>query len=99
MARTKQAAKKLSTKGTASQLAEKTHCSEGYGLQAVRKCFAMNPALAAEGLFSPEEGVFPQAVQSCRKSLSRKTALAAEVRFSRRLNRNHPALKMPYLSG
>jgi hypothetical protein len=28
----------------------KTHSSEGYGLQPVRKCFAMNPALAAEGL-------------------------------------------------
>jgi hypothetical protein len=35
--------------GTTSQLAEKTHVSEGYGLQAVRKCFATNPALAAEG--------------------------------------------------
>ena len=31
------------------QLCGKTHGSEGYGLQAVRKCFAMNPALAAEG--------------------------------------------------
>ena len=27
----------------------KTYFSEGYGLQAVHKCFAMNPALAAEG--------------------------------------------------
>ena len=35
-------------RGTALQ-ATKTHLSEGYGLQAVRKCFAMNLALAAEG--------------------------------------------------
>jgi hypothetical protein len=43
--------------------------SEGYGLQAVRKCFAMNPALAAEGRFPLacpgmpwEAALFPQAV-------------------------------------
>ena len=35
---------------------------EGYGLQAVRKCFAMNPALAAEGRFLIEAALFPQAV-------------------------------------
>src|ERR1700729_2859214 len=35
----------------------KTH-SEGYGLQAVRKCFAMNPALAAEGPSTPNGTFF-----------------------------------------
>jgi hypothetical protein len=33
-------------------------CSEGYGLQAVRKCFAMNPALAAEGRFPSKKDFF-----------------------------------------
>jgi hypothetical protein len=40
----------------------KTHFSEGYGLQSVRKCLAMNPALAAEGRFLFEAALFPQAV-------------------------------------
>jgi hypothetical protein len=31
---------------------------EGYGLQAVRKCFAMNPALAAEGPFPSKQRFF-----------------------------------------
>jgi hypothetical protein len=48
--------------GTTLQLAEKLIFSEGYGLQAVRKCLAMNPALAAEGRFPFEAALFPQAV-------------------------------------
>jgi hypothetical protein len=36
----------------------KTHLLEGYGLQAVRKCFAMNPALATEGYLPLQRGLF-----------------------------------------
>jgi hypothetical protein len=35
---------------------------EGYGLQAVRKCFAMNPALEAEGAHFIPSRLFPQAL-------------------------------------
>jgi hypothetical protein len=44
----------------ALQVAEKTHVAEGYGLQAVRKCFAMIPALAAEGTIPFKAALFPQ---------------------------------------
>ena len=44
-----------------------SHVSEGYGLQAVRKCFAMNPALAAEGRLPLHMALFPQPYQSCPK--------------------------------
>jgi hypothetical protein len=39
----------------------KAHVSEGYGLQAVRRRFAMNPALAAEGTIPLETLLFSQA--------------------------------------
>jgi hypothetical protein len=50
-----QAAEKTSQRGHAFTACGKTHVSEGYGLQAVRKCFAMNPALAAEGRFPSKQ--------------------------------------------
>jgi hypothetical protein len=36
----------------------KNSFSEGYGLQAVRNCFEMNSALAAEGWFLLEPAIF-----------------------------------------
>jgi hypothetical protein len=50
-------------KGTGFTGCGKAHLFEGYGLQAVRKCFEMNPALAAEGCFRLEPALFPQPVQ------------------------------------
>jgi hypothetical protein len=53
----------------------KTYFPEGYGLQAARKCFAMNSALAAEGripLTCPgvpwEAALFPQPFLTGRPS-------------------------------
>ena len=48
-----------STKIRALQAAEKREFLEGDGLQAVHKCFAVNPALAAEGAaFAPYSTFF-----------------------------------------
>jgi hypothetical protein len=46
----------------AKQLAEKPEFFEGDGLQAVRNCFAVNAALAAEGAIFRQSRLFPQPV-------------------------------------
>jgi hypothetical protein len=72
---------------TTLQLAEKLIFSEGYGLQAVRKSFAMNPALAAEGVISSPSDFF-------RKLFSR----AVEARQLRALAPEGEVLRLSKLS-
>jgi hypothetical protein len=56
---TKQAAEELAQRRALLYRLLKTHFPEGYGLQAVHKCLAMNSALAAEGRF-------PSPAPACR---------------------------------
>jgi hypothetical protein len=51
--------------GTTKEVAEKPEFFEGDGLQAVRNCFAVNAALAAEGAIFRQSRLFPQPVESC----------------------------------
>jgi len=60
--------KSLLYQGTTSQLAEKLSSFEGAQLQLCHKNCKISPALAAEGRFFLRRGLFPQAVQSCRKT-------------------------------
>ncbi len=54
-----QSCRKVPTEIRALQAAEKREFLEGDGLQAVHKCFAVNPALAAEGAaFAPYSTFF-----------------------------------------
>ena len=59
MRRLKKSLLRQGVPSVAKQAAEKREFLEGDGLQAVHKCFAVNPALAAEGAaFAPYSTFF-----------------------------------------
>jgi hypothetical protein len=65
--------------GMTSQFAEKLSRFERAQLQLCRKARRMNAALAAEGRFSFCCGLFPQAVQPCRKASKKMGSKAQRI--------------------
>ena len=51
---------------------------EGYGLQAVRKCFAMDSALAAEGCFPLQTAVITETFEEADLGIRLRGSLADE---------------------
>jgi hypothetical protein len=65
--RTEEAAEKILYEGHGFTACRKTNVSEGYGLQVVGKCFAMNPVLAAEGHLPLQMALFGSLVSRAVK--------------------------------